>query len=228
VYNIEVEGDHCYRVGEQGLLVHNMSQQVCPDVKYQYVLRPRAGTFAKPARTCGFAVDTVMFVFDPSTFPTGIIIQHVVLSEAVYTGSISASSLRRAKTFADYYEAWSVDVGDINPTVSGYNDSFGFAQSWDNPPIDLGSDTKSLIPAENIGTIIFIQGDKNPATYGFTKGTANGPWGHLYYSLTAPGVWTAYKGTTFSRILQSSWDCISVPNVPTDVSGSNINIKGTR
>ncbi len=25
VYNIEVEGDHCYRVGEQGLLVHNTS-----------------------------------------------------------------------------------------------------------------------------------------------------------------------------------------------------------
>jgi Pretoxin HINT domain len=25
VYNIEVEGDHCYRVGEQGLLVHNQS-----------------------------------------------------------------------------------------------------------------------------------------------------------------------------------------------------------
>ncbi len=27
VYNIEVEGDHCYRVGEQGILVHNAS---CP------------------------------------------------------------------------------------------------------------------------------------------------------------------------------------------------------
>jgi hypothetical protein len=27
VYNIEVEGEHCYRVGEQGLLVHNAS---CP------------------------------------------------------------------------------------------------------------------------------------------------------------------------------------------------------
>jgi hypothetical protein len=25
VYNIEVDGDHCYRVGQQGLLVHNMS-----------------------------------------------------------------------------------------------------------------------------------------------------------------------------------------------------------
>ena len=25
MYNIEVEGDHCYRVGEQGLLVHNAS-----------------------------------------------------------------------------------------------------------------------------------------------------------------------------------------------------------
>ncbi len=30
VYNIEVEGDHCYRVGQQGLLVHNASApQVC-------------------------------------------------------------------------------------------------------------------------------------------------------------------------------------------------------
>jgi hypothetical protein len=25
VYNLEVEGDHCYRVGQQGLLVHNAS-----------------------------------------------------------------------------------------------------------------------------------------------------------------------------------------------------------
>jgi hypothetical protein len=25
VYNIEVEGDHCYRVGQQGILVHNQS-----------------------------------------------------------------------------------------------------------------------------------------------------------------------------------------------------------
>jgi len=25
VYNVEVEGDHCYRVGEQGFLVHNQS-----------------------------------------------------------------------------------------------------------------------------------------------------------------------------------------------------------
>ena len=27
VYNIEVEGDHCYRVGELGILVHNLSNQ---------------------------------------------------------------------------------------------------------------------------------------------------------------------------------------------------------
>ena len=32
VYNIEVEGDHCYRVGEQGLLVHNAS--TTPDFEY--------------------------------------------------------------------------------------------------------------------------------------------------------------------------------------------------
>jgi hypothetical protein len=30
VYNIEVEGDHCYRVGEQGLLVHNQSAPSSP------------------------------------------------------------------------------------------------------------------------------------------------------------------------------------------------------
>jgi hypothetical protein len=29
VYNVEVEGDHCYRVGEQGLLVHNVSIDEC-------------------------------------------------------------------------------------------------------------------------------------------------------------------------------------------------------
>src|SRR5262249_49145085 len=28
VYNIEVEGDHCYRVGESGILVHNSSAGV--------------------------------------------------------------------------------------------------------------------------------------------------------------------------------------------------------
>ena len=27
VYNLEIEGDHCYRVGQQGLLVHNQSIQ---------------------------------------------------------------------------------------------------------------------------------------------------------------------------------------------------------
>jgi hypothetical protein len=30
VYNIEVEGDHCYRVGQQGLLVHNASAGPIP------------------------------------------------------------------------------------------------------------------------------------------------------------------------------------------------------
>ena len=29
VYNIEVEGDHCYRVGESGVLVHNNSADPC-------------------------------------------------------------------------------------------------------------------------------------------------------------------------------------------------------
>jgi len=31
VYNIEVEGDHVYRVGESGVLVHNNSPRPCPN-----------------------------------------------------------------------------------------------------------------------------------------------------------------------------------------------------
>ena len=49
VYNIEVDGDHCYRVGRQGLLVHNTSErppceekglargQSLPDITEYYV-----------------------------------------------------------------------------------------------------------------------------------------------------------------------------------------------
>jgi hypothetical protein len=37
VYNLEVEGDHCYRVGEQGLLVHNVS---CSDPCSMKKLKP--------------------------------------------------------------------------------------------------------------------------------------------------------------------------------------------
>ena len=40
MYNIEVEGDHCYRVGQQGLLVHNTSPAATP------------ATPATPAWTC--------------------------------------------------------------------------------------------------------------------------------------------------------------------------------
>jgi hypothetical protein len=46
VYNIEVEGDHCYRVGQQGLLVHNASAgcDPCADAMLragQRVITPR-------------------------------------------------------------------------------------------------------------------------------------------------------------------------------------------
>ncbi len=32
VFNLEVDADHCYRVGEQGILVHNASAQTCADL----------------------------------------------------------------------------------------------------------------------------------------------------------------------------------------------------
>ena len=44
VYNIEVDGDHCYRVGQQGLLVHNNSVDACPDLcKDTWGLNPTPG-----------------------------------------------------------------------------------------------------------------------------------------------------------------------------------------
>ena len=48
VYNIEVEGDHCYRVGEQGVLVHNAS-------------------FAKPKDPCACS-STVFYARLPEVF----------------------------------------------------------------------------------------------------------------------------------------------------------------
>ena len=42
VYNIEVDADHCYRVGQLGLLVHNAS---CPDKNEFKVLQKDQRTF---------------------------------------------------------------------------------------------------------------------------------------------------------------------------------------
>jgi hypothetical protein len=47
VYNIEVEGDHCYRVGEQGLLVHNASVGNCSGLDPSN--RPQQKTFLSKA-----------------------------------------------------------------------------------------------------------------------------------------------------------------------------------
>ncbi len=46
VYNIEVEGDHCYRVGQQGLLVHNAS---CPAVRDTDALTKSLGASPYPS-----------------------------------------------------------------------------------------------------------------------------------------------------------------------------------
>jgi hypothetical protein len=40
VYNIEVEGDHCYRVGQQGLLVHNASIGDCQFLGLTFTAEP--------------------------------------------------------------------------------------------------------------------------------------------------------------------------------------------
>ena len=48
MYNLEVEGDHCYRVGEQGLLVHNAS------VAIQQVTTGGADGLAYAQRTRAF------------------------------------------------------------------------------------------------------------------------------------------------------------------------------
>jgi hypothetical protein len=56
VYNIEVDGDHCYRVGRQGLLVHNASDR-CPATENECM-----GISKKPSITNGNG--TFSFVFD--------------------------------------------------------------------------------------------------------------------------------------------------------------------
>lgn len=46
-HNIEVDGDHCYRVGEQGLLVHNASAARTTQCKHR---KNVFGTFASEER----------------------------------------------------------------------------------------------------------------------------------------------------------------------------------
>jgi hypothetical protein len=46
VYNIEVDGDHCYRVGQQGLLVHNASEPCCLIDDSQGAHAPYPGPYA--------------------------------------------------------------------------------------------------------------------------------------------------------------------------------------
>ncbi|MBI3407993.1 MAG: hypothetical protein HY040_06510 [Planctomycetes bacterium] len=66
VYNIEVEGDHCYRIGEQGILVHNASwyqetiDQASPGLPYaQYAWsnRRRLGNGISGSTNLGYLTD---------------------------------------------------------------------------------------------------------------------------------------------------------------------------
>ena len=62
VFNLEVEGDHCYRVGEQGLLVHNNSVgcDICKDWGVptssgnNYLLETDSVTYTVSASNCSF------------------------------------------------------------------------------------------------------------------------------------------------------------------------------
>jgi hypothetical protein len=62
VFNIEVEGDHCYRVGEQGLLVHNSSAppNPCPSTTTYTPRATTTVTYAGQSRARATGVDAVI------------------------------------------------------------------------------------------------------------------------------------------------------------------------
>jgi hypothetical protein len=68
VYNIEVDGDHCYRVGEQGLLAHNAS---CPAQRDTQALYASLG----PSRLPVIAKAQAHHIFPVSEFNTDLGIQ---------------------------------------------------------------------------------------------------------------------------------------------------------
>jgi hypothetical protein len=211
VYNIEVDGDHCYRVGACGLLVHNNSVPAAPatpaatspcsggpQVEYYYINGPTAWLPNNRSATCGYAFDSVIFRFDPPTPPpTGIVIQAV----QIRTNVTNVQGTRYSRW--NYYEAFPVVNGVIAMGMGGSHDSFGIADTWDTPSITLGPGTRSAPVSVVRGWIMFLPTtDTNPAHYGFQQGTGNGPWGPLYYIFnpaspampTAPAVWQAYTG----------------------------------
>jgi hypothetical protein len=70
VYNLQVEGDHCYRVGRQGLLVHNQSPG-------QTGGTPNAGQAQAPP--CGCTVTKVRLVTSRGNAPGNITFNDVLL-----------------------------------------------------------------------------------------------------------------------------------------------------
>src|SRR5262249_33236093 len=112
VYNIEVEGDHCYRVGQQGLLVHNASTDAY--FTMTVTMRPTKDP-AGPRGACGgFQAQVKWGIEGPGKDTiTGAVIQRVELDvrDPICNRRSDPTLVALAVRQLQWYEAWKVVNG---------------------------------------------------------------------------------------------------------------------
>jgi hypothetical protein len=198
VYNIEVEGDHCYRVGQQGLLVHNQSTAIST----RYVQGPRV------LGKCGLAEDVVKFMVTGTNIQCGSVIQKV--SRQVYIRRPGQATINPpTETF--FETGWDVDVaGDVLP-YSQYNDRFAF-----HPNSGEGTEGWWIIT----GWVRYFPGwDWYANRQGWTQGGVTGVQ-MLFSRTTEPAIWVQ-SNVGNARTLKAMWNCIQgETRKETDITGS--------
>jgi hypothetical protein len=161
VYNLEVEGDHCYRVGQQGLLVHDMS-----------ALNPNIKVTSSPTSATTFRTedgnDSDFFIF--GTVGNGVLKFEVVRKLPNKTSTI---------TGREFFDAMWAHLGSKVKVIEGSWDNTNpqrvdnlkrFNQATANPKVPL--ETAALVAtrtgqwADDLGysKVTFILLDPDPQT----------------------------------------------------------------
>ncbi len=166
VYNIEVEGDHCYRVGEQGLLVHNSSAH--PGIKE---LTPPTSATVYKAEDCT----------DPTFYIFGTVGSGVLKFEVVTKTSTKSSNIRGEDFFNAMMDHFGSSVkiiegnwDDTNPERTSNLDYFNKATGSSNISLEqaalVAPRTGQWADGRGYTKVKFITLDPNDTARGkFTK-----------------------------------------------------------
>ena len=149
VYNIEVEGDHCYRVGEQGLLVHNASTRACSTISFCSEDETKISDALKADLTSLRSTVYQALLADAQAAATA---KGKTLDVGEFTKRLAGTVtfalgvlLTRSKTPSDrtIQCVWALSTTEKNSTGKDYQQRLGLGKAWGDP---LGFATISPTP----------------------------------------------------------------------------------